>query len=75
MNTNYTRKRGILRVEELIAKLDNIEKGVVLNNIKETRFSYYYSKYTYKYSYGYNYGYGYGNNYGYENYQQNESEH
>jgi tyrosine-protein kinase Etk/Wzc len=74
MNTNYSRKRGILRVEDMISKLDNIEKGVVLNNIKETKFSYYYSKYTYKYSYGYNYGYGYGNTYGYENYQQTEDE-
>lgn len=62
MNTRYTRKRGVEHINEILSKFE-IDKGLILNGIKESRLQYYYSKYTYKYTYGYNYGYGYGNGY------------
>lgn len=60
LNTRYTRKKGVEHINEMLEKFDQIDKGVVLNGIRESRIQYYYSKYTYKYTYGYNYGYGYG---------------
>ncbi len=60
LNTRYTRKKGVEHINEMLEKFDQIDKGVVLNGIRESRLQYYYSKYTYKYTYGYNYGYGYG---------------
>lgn len=74
MNTNYSRTSGIQRIEEMLSKFDTISKGVVLNNIKESRLKYYYSKYTYKYGYSYSYGYRYGYGYGsdYSNYDSSQ---
>lgn len=60
LNTRYTRKKGVEHINLMLEKFDDLDKGVVLNGIKESRLQYYYSKYTYKYTYGYNYGYGYG---------------
>ena len=60
LNTKYTRKSGIQHIEEILSKFDVVSKGIVLNNIRESKIQYYYSKYSYKYTYGYSYGYGYG---------------
>lgn len=67
MNSKYTRKKGVQRINEMLAKFDQVSKAVVLNGVKESRFQYYYSKYTYKYSYGYSYGYGSGYGASYNN--------
>ncbi|HIP36403.1 MAG TPA: polysaccharide biosynthesis tyrosine autokinase [Crocinitomix sp.] len=65
LNTKFIRRRGLSTIEDILSRYQNISTGVVLNDIKKTRFQYYYSKYTYKYNYnyGYNYGYGYGDSY------------
>jgi hypothetical protein len=43
----------------------NLKKNsIILNNIKQKRWKYYYGKYAYRYGFGYGYGYGYGNTYG-----------
>jgi Mrp family chromosome partitioning ATPase len=65
LNTKFIRRRGLYTIEDILSKHKNLSKGLVLNDIKKTRFQYYYSKYTYKYNYnyGYNYGYGYGDSY------------
>lgn len=61
VNTRLARRRGILLIEDMLAKHTSVSKGIILNGIRQTKFQYYYSKYTYKYSYGYGkYGYGYG---------------
>jgi capsular exopolysaccharide synthesis family protein len=62
INTRFARRRGVLLIEEMLAKQSKVSKGMILNGIRQTKFQYYYAKYTYKYSYGYSkYGYGYGN--------------
>lgn len=65
MNTKFTRSRGVKRIEESLSRFDDVDIALVLNGIKQSKFSYYYSKYTYKYGYNYGYGYGYGSGYGY----------
>lgn len=60
MNTRYTHKKGVVHVNNMLEKYEDVGKGLVLNGIRESRLQHYYSKYTYKYTYGYNYGYGYG---------------
>ena len=65
LNTNYARKRGVEHIEEMLSRFNVTSSGVVLNNIRERRIQYYYSKYAYKYTYGYNYGYGYSYDGGY----------
>lgn len=63
MNTRYTTKRGIQRMEEILRTVENVNIGFVLNGIKTSRVKYYYTQYAYRYSYGYNYGYDYNSNY------------
>jgi len=65
LNTKFIRRKGLYTIEDILSKHEKLSKGLVLNDIKKTRFQYYYSKYTYKYNYnyGYNYGYGYGDSY------------
>ncbi len=65
LNTKFIRRKGLYTIENILSKHQNISTRVVLNDIKKTRFQYYYSKYTYRYNYnyGYNYGYGYGDSY------------
>lgn len=65
MSAKYTRKKGVEHIDQILQKFNQVDKGLVLNGIKESRLQYYYSKYTYKYTYGYNYGYGYGYGSGY----------
>lgn len=67
MNTRYTRKKGVVHINDILGRFDHISRGVILNGIRESRLQYYYSKYSYKYTYGYNYSYGYGYGYGYGN--------
>lgn len=67
-NAKVLKKRGLSTIEEYLERFENVDKGIILNGIKQSKLSYYYAKYSYKYSYGYayGYGYGYGAGYGYE---------
>lgn len=67
MNTRYTSKRGIQRMEEILKSFDKIHVGLILNGIRTSKVKYYYSQYAYRYSYGYNYGYDYDNYYHQDN--------
>lgn len=70
LNTKFARARGVKKIEEQLENIQVASKGFVLNEIKQSKFQYYYSKYAYKYGYGYGYGYKYGygsDEYGYVN--------
>jgi tyrosine-protein kinase Etk/Wzc len=48
MNTQYTRKSGVLKIAEMMSRFDDkVSIGFILNGIKQNKFQYYYSKYTY----------------------------
>jgi len=70
-NTNNATKQGVSALEDAIKVNDKKNVYFILNNIKQARWSYYYSKYGYKY--GYNYGYAYGYGYG-QDYYNRENE-
>ena len=62
LNTEKATKAGIRHLEDILL-MNNLRKNaLILNNIKQKRWKYYYGKYAYRYGYGY--GYGYGNTYG-----------
>ncbi|MGY6562685.1 MAG: polysaccharide biosynthesis tyrosine autokinase [Luteibaculaceae bacterium] len=65
-NVNNCSKNGVNALEEALKVHEKRNIYFILNNIKQAKWSYYYSKYGYKYgyNYGYAYGYGYGSNYG-----------
>jgi capsular exopolysaccharide synthesis family protein len=63
MNTEKATKQGVKFVEEIIESNNMQSSSIILNNIKQKKWKYYYSKYTYGYGYGYSYGYGYGSKY------------
>lgn len=61
LNTKYANKKAISYVEEMVMihKISNF--AFVLNNVKQRKSRYYYSRYGYYGGYGYGYGgYGYG---------------
>ena len=57
-NTLKSTKRGIEHLEDLLNQNNLSHASLVMNNIRMSRASMYYSKYAYKYGYGYGYGYG-----------------
>lgn len=61
LNTKYANKKAISYVEEMVM-IHNISNfAFVLNNVKQRKSRYYYSRYGYYGGYGYGYGgYGYG---------------
>jgi capsular exopolysaccharide synthesis family protein len=78
LNTQKATKQGVKFLEETFTQNDISHVSLLLNNIKQNRWRYYYAKYAYKYGYGYVYGYGYGYGdgyrYGYSEYADNEDE-
>jgi capsular exopolysaccharide synthesis family protein len=78
LNTQKATKQGVRFLEETFTQNDISHVSLLLNNIKQNRWRYYYAKYAYKYGYGYVYGYGYGYGdgyrYGYSEYADNEDE-
>ncbi|MFN5295416.1 MAG: polysaccharide biosynthesis tyrosine autokinase, partial [Flavobacteriales bacterium] len=68
LNTEKATKAGLRHLEDILL-MNNLKKNaLMLNNIKQKRWKYYYGKYAYRYGYGYGYGntyggYMYGNNY------------
>jgi tyrosine-protein kinase Etk/Wzc len=75
MNTQKATKQGVRFLEDTLEQNEISHVTLLLNNIKQNRWRYYYSKYAYKYGYGYVYGYGYGYGdgyrYGYGEYNEN----
>jgi len=65
LNTLKATKQGVKFLEEVMIQNEINHVTLLLNNIKQNRWRYYYSKYAYKYGYGYVYGYGYGYGEGY----------
>jgi capsular exopolysaccharide synthesis family protein len=65
LNTLKATKQGVKFLEEILVQNEINHVTLLLNNIKQNRWRYYYSKYAYKYGYGYVYGYGYGYGEGY----------
>jgi capsular exopolysaccharide synthesis family protein len=59
-NTQNATKQSVSAIEEAVKVHEKRNIYFVLNNIKQVKWSYYYSKYGYKYGYGYGYGYGTG---------------
>ncbi len=78
LNTQKATKQGVRFLEETFTQNDISHVSLLLNNIKQNRWRYYYAKYAYKYGYGYVYGYGYGYGdgyrYGYSEYADSEDE-
>ena len=78
LNTQKATKQGVKFLEETFSQNDISHVSLLLNNIKQNRWRYYYAKYAYKYGcgyvYGYGYGYGDGYRYGYSEYADNEDE-
>jgi tyrosine-protein kinase Etk/Wzc len=78
LNTQKATKQGVRFLEETFTQNDISHVSLLLNNIKQNRWKYYYAKYAYKYGYGYVYGYGYGYGdgyrYGYSEYADSEDE-
>jgi tyrosine-protein kinase Etk/Wzc len=78
LNTQKATKQGVRFLEETFTQNEISHVSLLLNNIKQNRWRYYYAKYAYKYGYGYVYGYGYGYGdgyrYGYSEYADNEDE-
>jgi capsular exopolysaccharide synthesis family protein len=75
MNTQKATKQGVRFLEDTLEQNEISHVTLLLNNIKQNKWRYYYSKYAYKYGYGYVYGYGYGYGdgyrYGYGEYSEN----
>lgn len=69
-NSEKATKGGVKHLEDILTQNRYSQGVLILNNIKTTRWKYYYSKYAYKYGYGYGYGYGYASSYGGGNYGQ-----
>lgn len=65
MNTEKASKQGIRYMEDVLGQNNLTNVSVLLNNIKQKKWKYYYGKYAYRYGYGYGYDYGYGYGYGY----------
>jgi capsular exopolysaccharide synthesis family protein len=57
MNTKFANKKGVDFLEEIMNKSD-ASSGLILNQIRQKKWKYYYKNYAYKYGYGYGYGYG-----------------
>ncbi|MEN9333682.1 MAG: hypothetical protein RLY35_862 [Bacteroidota bacterium] len=78
LNTQKATKQGVKFLEDTFTQNDISHVSLLLNNIKQNRWKYYYAKYAYKYGYGYVYGYGYGYGdgyrYGYSEYADTEDE-
>ncbi|MEN9348082.1 MAG: hypothetical protein RLZZ77_1593 [Bacteroidota bacterium] len=70
LNTEKATKQGVRFLEDVLNQNNLRNNCLVLNNVKEKRWKYYYGKYAYRYGYGYGYGYGYsyGNGYRYGGY-------
>lgn len=64
MNTEKATKQGVRHLEEILLQNKLEHNCLILNNVKQKRWKYYYGKYAYKYGYGYGYGYAYGYGYG-----------
>ena len=60
LNSKKAHRDGVRYLEEFIAKLDNKNVGLILNNIRLKRWKYYYGKVTGSYGYGDGYVYQYG---------------
>ncbi|MFT5957500.1 MAG: capsular exopolysaccharide synthesis family protein, partial [Flavobacteriales bacterium] len=65
LNTEKASKQGVRYLEEILSQNNLTNVSVLLNNIKQKKWKYYYGKYAYRYGYGYGYDYGYGYGYGY----------
>lgn len=66
MNTEKASRQGVRYLEEVLEQNKIGHVALLLNNIKQKKWKYYYGKYLYRYGYSYAYGYGYGYGYGYE---------
>jgi capsular exopolysaccharide synthesis family protein len=64
LNTLKATKQGINFLEETLEQNHLEHVSLVLNNLRQKRWKYYYQKYAYKYGYGYGYGFNYGYGYG-----------
>ncbi len=58
-NTEKATKQGLRYLEDVLSQNNQKSNAVLLNNIKQKRWKYYYGKYAHRYGYGYGYGYGY----------------
>jgi len=65
LNTEKASKQGVRYLEEVLNQNNLTNVSLLLNNIKQKKWKYYYGKYAYRYGYGYGYDYGYGYGYGY----------
>jgi tyrosine-protein kinase Etk/Wzc len=74
LNTQKATNQGVKFLEEVLMQNEINHVTLLLNNIRQNKWRYYYSKYAYKYGYGYVYGYGYGYGdgyrYGYSEYSE-----
>jgi capsular exopolysaccharide synthesis family protein len=60
LNSKKAHQEGVRYLEEFIAKLENKNVGLILNNIQIKKWKYYYGKVTGNYGYGEGYIYQYG---------------
>jgi len=60
LNSKKAHQEGVRYLEEFIAKLENKNVGLILNNIQIKKWKYYYGKMTGNYGYGEGYIYQYG---------------
>lgn len=58
LNADFTTKRTIKHLEEIIERSNISGSALILNNAKKPFSRYYYGAYRYYYGYGYGYGYG-----------------
>jgi len=57
MNTEKATKGGVRQLEEIVHSSNLEHTSIILNNVKSSKWKYYYGKYGYRYGYGYGYGY------------------
>ena len=57
MNTEKATKGGVNQLEEIVQSSNLEHTSIILNNVKSSKWKYYYGKYGYRYGYGYGYGY------------------
>lgn len=57
MNTEKATKGGVRQLEEIVQSSNLEHTSIILNNVKNNKWKYYYGKYGYRYGYGYGYGY------------------
>jgi len=57
MNTEKATKGGVRQLEEIVQSSNLEHTSIILNNVKSSKWKYYYGKYGYRYGYGYGYGY------------------